>query len=248
MGKISKTALTAMLAAVLSMMFTLNASAITPLTKGSDIYALQAMLQSLGYYSGQIDGQYGTVTAQSVAAYQAAAGISATGEIDAATFRSILQAYSRVKTAELDTSHVGQADGSSDGGDRGLTMTAAERQMVDLVNAARKEANVPPLAANPELSRVARFKSEDMAAGGYFSHDSPTYGSPFQMMEDFGISFSAAAENIACNQTVEWAHAALMNSQGHRANILNPDYTEIGIGIVDGGPCGAMYTQMFLRP
>ena len=116
------------------------------------------------------------------------------------------------------------------------------------MNAARVENGLAPLTLHPELSKTARTKSEDMAAKGYFSHDSPTYGSPFKMMNDFGIRYSSAGENIACNRSAKAAHEALMNSPGHRANILSADFTHLGIGIADGGPCGAMYTQMFLKP
>jgi len=118
--------------------------------------------------------------------------------------------------------------------------------MLDLVNAARQQAGLQPLAADPELVKIARLKSRDMIENNYFSHESPVYGSPFDMMKQFGISYRTAGENIACNQSVQAAHEALMNSPGHRANILNASFTHIGIGIVDGGPCGKMFTQMFI--
>ncbi|HZK37368.1 MAG TPA: CAP domain-containing protein, partial [Clostridia bacterium] len=88
----------------------------------------------------------------------------------------------------------------------------------------------------------AALKSRDMYDNNYFSHDSPTYGSPFDMMTKFGIKYSGAAENIAKNSSVAAAHNAFMNSQGHRDNILNPIYTHIGVGIYKG-----YYTQMFIR-
>ena len=118
--------------------------------------------------------------------------------------------------------------------------------MVELVNSARAANGLAPLVADTALSRVARVKSEDMIANQYFAHQSPTYGSPFDMMQQFGISFRTAGENIACNQDVERAHQALMNSEGHRNNILSSQFTHIGIGIVDGGACGKMFTQMFI--
>lgn len=117
--------------------------------------------------------------------------------------------------------------------------------MIDLINKARSEAGLSPLAVDLELSKVARLKSQDMTDKDYFSHDSPTYGSPFDMMKRFGIRYRTAGENIACNQNAESAHQALMNSEGHRANILSRDFTHIGIGIVEGGPCGKMFTQQF---
>ncbi len=118
--------------------------------------------------------------------------------------------------------------------------------MVDLVNGERSKQGLAPLIVDLELSRVARLKSQDMVEKNYFSHLSPTYGSPFEMMDKFAISYSYAGENIACKYTVAKAHEALMGSSGYRANMLSEDYTQIGIGIVDGGPCGKMLTQQFV--
>lgn len=124
----------------------------------------------------------------------------------------------------------------------GYQLSADEQKMVNLVNQERQKAGVAPLKVDLELSRVARIKSQDMRDKGYFSHTSPTYGSPFEMMKSFGISYRTAGENIAKHSSVESAHAGLMNSDGHRKNILNPSFTHIGIGIVDG----RYYTQMFI--
>jgi len=121
-------------------------------------------------------------------------------------------------------------------------LSAQELQMINLVNQERQKAGVKPLEIDYELARVARIKSQDMKDKNYFSHTSPTYGSPFEMMKSFGIKYRSAGENIALNSSVEKAHAALMNSEGHRNNILNPGFTHIGIGIVDG----RYYTQMFI--
>lgn len=124
-------------------------------------------------------------------------------------------------------------------------LTADEQQMLNLVNKERTQRGLAPLKANLELTKVARLKAKDMIDKNYFSHQSPTYGSPFDMMSRFGISYRTAGENIAGNSTVTAAHTALMNSDGHRANILNSAYTEVGIGIVNGGPYGKMFVQMF---
>jgi uncharacterized YkwD family protein len=97
-----------------------------------------------------------------------------------------------------------------------------------------------------ELTKIARIKSQDMINNNYFSHNSPKYGSPFDMMKAFGINYVHAGENIAGNQTVQAAHTALMNSPGHRKNILSTDYTHIGIGIQKGGQYGNMFTQDFI--
>ncbi len=125
-------------------------------------------------------------------------------------------------------------------------LSAMEEQMVQLVNSERSKAGAPALKANADLANMARVKSQDMINNGYFSHNSPTYGSPFDMMNTFGISFRTAGENIAMNQSVEAAHASLMNSDGHRANILNPAFTQIGIGIVSDGHGNLYITQEFI--
>ncbi|MGE4284410.1 MAG: CAP domain-containing protein [Clostridia bacterium] len=126
------------------------------------------------------------------------------------------------------------------------TLTSQEQEMLRLVNEARSQNGVTSLTIDMELTNVARIKSQDMIDNSYFSHDSPTYGSPFDMMKDFGIEYVRAGENIAGNQTVQKAHEALMNSPGHRKNILSPDFTHIGLGIKNGGSYGNMFTQMFI--
>jgi uncharacterized YkwD family protein/spore coat assembly protein SafA len=122
-----------------------------------------------------------------------------------------------------------------------------EEQVLHLVNEERKKAGLRPLEMDWELSRVARMKSQDMAQKNYFSHQSPTYGSPFAMMKQFGISFKQAGENIASGQrTPQEVMDSWMKSPGHRANILKPDYTHIGVGYFRGGSYGHMWTQMFI--
>lgn len=123
-------------------------------------------------------------------------------------------------------------------------VTAFENEVIRLVNEIRVENGLSPLKANWELSRIARFKSQDMADNNYFSHTSPIYGSPFQMIRDFGLSFRTAGENIAYGQRTPQAVVnAWMNSSGHRANILNRSYTQIGVGYVADG---RYWTQMFI--
>jgi uncharacterized YkwD family protein len=125
-------------------------------------------------------------------------------------------------------------------------LTAEEQQMWQLVNMERTSRGLNALQIHPGLVKLARMKSQDMITHNYFSHQSPTYGSPFDMMRREGISYRFAGENLAGAPTVERAHTALMNSPGHRANILNPNFTHIGIGIIDGGMFGKMFTQMFI--
>ncbi|MET3699881.1 uncharacterized YkwD family protein [Bacillus oleivorans] len=125
-----------------------------------------------------------------------------------------------------------------------MSVSSYERQVVDLVNQERAKAGLPSLKLNAELSRVARFKSQDMHDRRYFDHNSPTYGSPFTMMRNFGISYRSAGENIAYGQrTPQEVVNAWMNSSGHRANILNSSFTDIGVGYVADGN---YWTQMFI--
>ncbi len=124
-------------------------------------------------------------------------------------------------------------------------ITAQERLMVQLVNGERAKLGLRPLEVDMRLTVLARRKSQDMIDKGYFSHTSPTYGSPFDMMDKAGITYRFAGENLAGAHTVNVAHEALMQSDGHRRNILNPDFDRVGIGIVPGGPYGLMVTQMF---
>jgi uncharacterized YkwD family protein/spore coat assembly protein SafA len=125
---------------------------------------------------------------------------------------------------------------------------ALEDEVIKLVNAERAKRGLGSLKANWQLSRVARYKSQDMVNKGYFSHTSPTYGSPFKMMESFGLKFSAAGENIAYGQrTPQQVMNAWMNSPGHRSNILNPSYTEIGVGLAKTKNGVSYWTQMFIK-
>lgn len=119
-----------------------------------------------------------------------------------------------------------------------------ENEVISLVNQIRKDNGLKPLTADWELSRVARFKSQDMHDKGYFSHNSPTYGTPFKMIRDFGLNFKTAGENIARGQRTPKAVVdAWMNSSGHRANILKSTYTKIGVGYISNGH---YWTQMFI--
>jgi uncharacterized YkwD family protein len=125
-------------------------------------------------------------------------------------------------------------------------MTAEESQMLGLINNARAQAGLSPLKADATMTKMARVKSQDMINLNYFAHQSPTYGSPFDMMAKFGITYRTAGENIAGNSSVQGAFQAWMNSSGHRANILNSSYNYTGIGIVHGGQYGIMFTQEFV--
>ncbi|MFA6940639.1 MAG: SafA/ExsA family spore coat assembly protein [Clostridiaceae bacterium] len=126
---------------------------------------------------------------------------------------------------------------------------AQENEVIRLVNVERTKRGLSPLKANWQVSRIARYKSKDMADLNYFSHYSKTYGSPFDMLEAFGVRFSAAGENIASGQTTPaQVVTAWMNSPGHRSNILSPSYTEIGVGLAKNRSGKCYWTQMFIKP
>ncbi len=119
-----------------------------------------------------------------------------------------------------------------------------EQEVIRLVNEIRVENGLKALTYDWELGRVARYKSQDMKDNQYFSHTSPVYGTPFQMIKNFGISYRSAGENIAKGYSTPQAVVnGWMNSSGHRANILNANYTHIGVGYVSSGN---YWTQMFI--
>jgi uncharacterized protein YkwD len=120
-----------------------------------------------------------------------------------------------------------------------------EAQMLELVNRERAAAGLKPLAPDPELTEVARRHSADMFARGYFAHVNPEGRSPFDRMTAAGVKFRTAGENLALAPTLQIAHTGLMNSPGHRANILQPSFGRLGIGIMDGGRRGLMVSQEF---
>lgn len=132
--------------------------------------------------------------------------------------------------------------------ERQAEMTQAEA-VLKLVNQERSKAGLQPLTLTKKLTDIAYTKAKDMADKGYFSHQSPTYGSPFDMLKQFGVSFSYAGENIAAGQkTAEEVMNSWMNSSGHKANILNKNYTQIGVGFYRGGQYGTEWVQLFIKP
>lgn len=118
--------------------------------------------------------------------------------------------------------------------------------VLNLVNDERAKAGLKPLKMSEELRSIANLKAKDMADNNYFSHTSPTYGSPFQMLQDFGVHYSAAGENIAAGQkTPQEVMNAWLNSSGHRANILNANFDTLGVGVYYGGTYGVYWVQEF---
>ena len=124
----------------------------------------------------------------------------------------------------------------------------AERQVFDLVNEERTQRGLDALVWDEHLLPVARAHSQEMFTLKYFSHESPISGSPFDRLKTAGITYSRAGENLAYAQSVSVAHRALMDSPGHRENILRPEFTRIGIGVISAGIYGRMVTQLFITP
>ena len=120
--------------------------------------------------------------------------------------------------------------------------STVQQQIVTLVNQERAKVGLPALQMDALLNKVATEKARDMDVNNYFSHTSPTYGSPFDMMRSFGVKYSYAGENIASGQpTAARVMSDWMNSPGHRANIVNKNFTKIGVGYVNGE-----WVQMFI--
>lgn len=121
------------------------------------------------------------------------------------------------------------------------TISSSEKQLLDLINKERRANGLKELKLNTKLFDIAEMKSRDMYTNGYFSHQSPTFGSTFDILKQSGLKYSYTGENIARTQSVSKAHAGFMRSAGHKANILNPKFTQVGIGIV-----GDRYTELFI--
>jgi uncharacterized protein YkwD/uncharacterized membrane protein required for colicin V production len=121
----------------------------------------------------------------------------------------------------------------------------AEAAMLDLVNRERESHGLKPLVMDERLRDVARRHCRDMLVRGYFGHVTPEGVEPFVRIEKGGIDYDAAGENLALAPTVEIAHTGLMESPGHRANILRPEFGRVGIGALNAAPYGIMFTQNF---
>ena len=140
------------------------------------------------------------------------------------------------------------SSGANTGGTTGSTasLSADEKEVFDLINKQRTKNGLSALKIDTEVQRVARIKAQDMIDNNYFAHESPTYGTPFQMLKSFKISYKTAGENIAGNSSNSAAVNAWMNSSGHKANILNGNYNYTGIGVVSSSKYGKVYVQMFI--
>lgn len=141
------------------------------------------------------------------------------------------------------TDNIAQGNASAIAG----SVEAKENAVLKLVNDERAKHGLKALTMSTKLISLAEMKSKDMAEKRYFDHTSPTYGTPFQMMQKYGVSYKTAGENIAAGQrSAQEVMNSWMNSSGHRANILNGNYTELGVGYYAGGSYGTYWTQMFI--
>ena len=148
-------------------------------------------------------------------------------------------------TSSGTSTNTGTGGGSSNPSST-VSLTADELETFNLINQQRINNGLSALKVDSELQRVARIKAQDMVDRNYFDHNSPTYGTPFNMMKNFGISYKTAGENIAGNSSNSAAVTAWMNSSGHRANILNSSYNYTGLAVVSSPRYGKIYVQMFI--
>ncbi|PKM90998.1 MAG: hypothetical protein CVU87_00340 [Firmicutes bacterium HGW-Firmicutes-12] len=262
-----------------------NANVIAaPGDNNAKVQEINEMLKSLGYIYGNPSSNYSFITKYAVYYFQKKNGLSATGNVDQATYaamKSQCQAKEeptptpepaptpqpkpipeptpipnpqptptpepvpvpeptpQPKPNPVPTPEPTPTPAPVSG------LTADEQQMLSLINQERAQVGVAPLQADMRLVQSARVKSQDMIDNNYFSHTSPVYGGFSALIRKYAPDYPYIGENIAGNRKVDAAHTAFMNSDGHRKNILNPKYTHVGIGIINGGPYGKMFTQHF---
>lgn len=150
-----------------------------------------------------------------------------------------------VKAVNSSTSSGNTSTGTSNG-TTNSTLTADEQETFNLINKQRTNNGLQALKIDNEVQTVARVKAQDMVNNNYFSHNSPTYGTPFEMLNKYKVSYKTAGENIAGNSSNSAAVTAWMNSSGHKANILNSNFNYTGIGVVKSNKYGKIYVQMFI--
>lgn len=230
----------------------------------SKVLEIETMLTKLGYNAGVVSKFYDYNTLLAVKKFQKDNGLSVTGVVDQKTYQKIKDLYGKLgsdcgtvkppapttpsKPSTPTVPEPKPGTGSDTGSDTTPVsgLTAEEQKMINLVNQERTSEGLKALQVDMTLVKTARMKSNDMIAKNYFAHQSPTYGSPFDLMKSQGVTYRTAGENLAGAGSVSSAHNNLMNSPGHRANILNTNFTHIGIGVVKGGPYGMMFTQHFI--
>lgn len=166
-------------------------------------------------------------------------GAASTKYIRAITKNSAGNTTTTQNTNTNTSTNTGKQDVSS-------TPSELEKELLTLINKQRAAYGLSNLSFDTATQKTARAKAEDLVANNYFAHNSPTYGTPFEMMKAFGVTYKTAGENIAGNSTLEGAVNAWMNSEGHRENILNNAYNLTGIGVVKSDKYGYVMVQMFV--
>lgn len=126
------------------------------------------------------------------------------------------------------------------------SLTEDEKELLRLINKQRTDNGLNELQIDDELQNVARIKAQDMIDNNYFAHESPTYGSPFEMMKSNQITYRTAGENIAGNSEISKAVEAWMASESHKNNILNNSYNYTGVAVVNSSKYGKIFVQMFI--
>jgi len=163
---------------------------------------------------------------------------------------AVSQKYVKPMYPSSSGGNTGSSTGSNTGTNTGTTnttsLTADELEVFNLINNQRTQNGLAALKIDNEVQNVARIKAQEMVDKNYFSHTSPTYGSPFDMLNSFKVSYKTAGENIAGNSSNSAAVTAWMNSSGHKANILSSNFNYTGIGVVNGSKYGKIYVQMFI--
>ena len=152
-----------------------------------------------------------------------------------------------IKPIYANSSKSSSSNSANSGNSVTSALTSDEQEVFNLINEQRANNGLTALKIDSEVQRVAKIKAQDMVANNYFAHNSPVYGSPFDMLNSFKISYKSAGENIAGNSSNQGAVTAWMNSSGHKANILNSSYNYTGIGVVSSNKYGKIYVQMFIQ-
>ena len=216
-------------------------------------FDLQALKEACGKFDNSLKGMkcnFGKTPAKVQAPKISAPNASAKPQKPAETAKPAVPAPVKTETPAAKKPAV-PAETQKPAAPAGNNATAGsyEMQVVEFVNKERAAQGLPALKYNSELSKVAEAKAADLRDNNYFSHTSPTYGSPFDMMKSFGIKYTAAGENIAKGyMNPKSVMKGWMNSPGHRANILNSSFTEIGVGYVSDSKGAGYWVQMFIRP
>lgn len=220
---------------------------------------IETWLSALDYNPGTVDYRFDTRTGAAVKAFQKNSGLPATGVVDQATYSALQAAYTKLGTTPKPAPAPAPAPAPTPAPTPAPApapapapqpapsgLTAEESQLINLINSERTSRGLQPLQVDMRLVGTARAKAKDMAANRYFSHTSPTLGAPDAQIRNAGITgYTAIGENLAIAPSVSEAHTNLMNSQGHRDNILNSRFTNIGVGVISDSQWGKVVVEQF---